>query len=166
MLKPGWCQHCGIETADRLGEDGSITWTCVACGAFIGSDKKGAPLGTAANEELRRARAMLRHDMVEPLSRRAIDLPCYAEARALPSESPEGQKKRAIVRRTAEKRVREYAAERLGLDAFAVDMLDIEQCREAWRALRGISYEDVRAWAHARPKAAARPSGRRSPAAT
>lgn len=162
-LKPGWCQHCREECRDRLGADvypdrpdlaEKVIWECVFCGARVGTHEdgplKGQPLGTAANAELRKARVTL-HGLLDPIWEKAhLD---YPDAKRGPEA--ERIKAMAIIKRTARKRVYEFLAEKMGLpfEQTHVAMFSLEQCRDAWRALRGVAYADVRAWAKQRPAA-------------
>lgn len=168
-LKPGWCQHCGQECRDRLGADiypnrpdlaAKVIWECVFCGARVGTHEdgkhKGLPLGTAANSELRRARVIL-HGRVDPLWERAFE--DYPDARS--QLGPERIKAMAIIKRTARKRVYEFLQEAMGLseEHCHVAMFSLEECRQAWRALEGVTYSVIREWAKGRKaKAAGRPS--------
>lgn len=121
-------------------------WRCSPCGAWVGCHRTGngrKPLGRPANAELRRARGILHERMVDPLWRGAIETCGY---------EPEDARARAIITRTARRRVYEFLADRLGIP-FAethVAMFDVEQCRAAWVALRGVGYPEIRAWAKAR----------------
>lgn len=166
-LKPGWCQHCREECRDRLGVDvyphrpdlaEKVIWECVFCGARVGTHEdgpnKGQPLGTAANEELRRARELM-HGRLDPIWQLAHNL--YPDAKRGPEA--ERIKAMAIIKRTARKRVYEFLADKMGLpfEQTHVAMFSLEECRQAWVALRGVTYADVRAWAKARP---AKPPGR------
>lgn len=159
-LKPGWCQHCGEECRDRLGSDvyphrpelaDKVIWECVFCGARVGTHEdgplKGQPLGTAANEELRRARVLL-HGRLDPLWQKAhLD---YPDARR--QGEADRIKAMAIIKRTARKRVYEFLGEAMGLSVehCHVAMFSLEECRQAWVALRDVTYADIRAWAKAR----------------
>lgn len=172
-LPPGYCQHCRAECADRYGSEiypdrpelaEKIIWVCMYCGALVGTHEdgkdKGKPLGTAANAELRKARQFV-HGLLDPLWLDAHKEPEYASARKEGDEA-ERRKALAIIKRTARKRVYEWLADQMELefDRTHVALFDIDQCRRAYRALRGVTYAQVRAWARARPQADRPPSGK------
>lgn len=156
MTPAGHCQHCKTECVDRRGTvvfpqypqlADSLWWVCVDCGARIGSDEKGRPLGTAANEELRTGRDYVR-TLFDPLWVGASQF--YPEARR-EGDQAERMKALAIIKRTAHKRCREWLAEQLSIppEEAGIDFLDLEQCRAAYRALKGVTYPTVREWAKA-----------------
>lgn len=154
-LIPGWCQHCRMECADRYGDEvypgrpdlaKSIFWVCVYCGARVGSHPDGKPLGTAANEELRRAREYV-HSVLDPVWTKAYELPEYESARRERNEK-ERMKALAIIKRTARVRTYAFLAHHMGLEKedCHVAMMDIEQCRAAYRIMRRATYLQVRTW--------------------
>ncbi len=53
------------------------------------------------------------------------------------------------VRRGARSRVLRYLRDQMGLDVEEADpaSFDLEQCRQAWALLTGVTYADVRTWA-------------------
>lgn len=172
-LPPGYCQHCRTECTDRFGSEifpgrpelaDKIVWVCVYCGARVGTHEdgkdKGKPLGTAANAELRKARQFV-HGVLDPLWLDAYKEPEYESARR---EKDEGERRKAlaIIKRTARVRVYEYLAAQMELefDRTHVALFDLEQCRQAYRILRRLSYSEVRAWARERPKATPEKSGK------
>lgn len=172
-LPLGWCQHCGQECRDRLGADiypdrpdlaEEVIWECVFCGARVGTHKegphKGKPLGTAANEELRKARVHC-HALVDPIWQRAYLLPDYASARQHPLAA-DRTKALAIIKRTARVRVYAYMGEVLGLgvEHCHIAMLDLEECRALYRAMRGVSYAQIREWSQERRQSSLPPGDR------
>ena len=156
-IVPAVCSSCGRECRDATGEEvfphrpdlrEKIIWICPVCPNHrVGSDPKGRPLGTAAPPELRRARNLL-HGRLDPLWQSAIDHPEYAAARTEP-DPEERRKRNAIISRTARSRVYAFLASRLGIEKALchVSLFDLPMCREAWKALRGVTYDDVRSWA-------------------
>ncbi len=153
-VAPGFCAHCRTECVDRRGAivfpdipevAETIWWVCVDCGARVGSDEKGKPLGSAANDQLREGRDYVRA-LFDPLWHDAWRL--YPDARA--QSEAERIKAMAIIKRTAKKRCREWLADQIGLESpQPIEMLDLEECRRAYRALRGVTYVQIREWAHA-----------------
>lgn len=153
--KPGWCAHCNRECSDRFGVEvypnrpdlaEDLFWVCPVCDARVGSHPDGRPLGTAANAELRNARQHV-HQKLDPIWKDAFLLPNYESARRNPDEK-ERRKALAIIKRTARVRTYAYLAEQMGMtkEECHVAMMDIHQCRIAYRAVMRISYEDVRTW--------------------
>lgn len=172
--RPGYCAHCRTECTDRRGKvvyphlpelAEKVFWVCVDCGARVGTHEdgphKGKPLGTAANPKLREARIYV-HGLLDPLWKDAWRQ--YPDASAIRDEG-ERRKALSIVKRTARKRVYEWLADRMGLsiDECHVSLFTLEECRTAYRALRGTDYPAIRDWAHARKAQAA--SGQEAPSA-
>ncbi|GJD55215.1 zinc-finger-containing protein [Methylobacterium dankookense] len=123
-------------------------YVCDGCGAYVGCHEgSDRPLGTLAGPQLRAARIKLHERMVDPLWRFADRCGAY---------EPESEAAREKIRRAARVRVYSFLADRMGLsrDETHVSMFDLEQCRDAWRALQGVTYPEIRAWAHARRHAA------------
>lgn len=157
-LAPGHCAHCRVECRDCLGIEiyphrpdlaEAIIWQCPLCGARVGSHPDGTALGTAADEELRKARGLL-HGRLDPIWKDAHRHPSYQEPR-----DGDGDRRRraAIIAKTARARTYRFLAARLGLtkDQCHVAMFDLEQCRAAWTALFRVSYDEVRTWAKDNP---------------
>lgn len=118
-------------------------WICRPCGAYVGCHPGTTrPLGVPANAELRRARMILHNEMLDPLWETADQCDAY---------TPEDERARKKIRRRARERVYRFLADRLGLPREAVHtgLFDLETCRRAWRALRGVTYADIRVWARA-----------------
>ena len=116
-------------------------WLC-ACGARVGCHPgRLKPLGRPAGPELRRER-MLLHRRLDPLW-----------SGAYPDAEP---KARAGLTRLARKRLYSFLQERMGLteEECHVGHMVRAQVAQANRILDGLSYADVRAWAHARKQAA------------
>lgn len=164
-----FCPGCGV--AARLTNGAYVypnhpdladkpIWKCEVCpDAYVGCHPGGTePLGTPAGPELRRARIVLHRDMVDPLWKHADRCGEY---------HPENEAARELIRRAARGRVYAYLAAGLDLtkDECHVGMFTIEQCREAWACLRGVTYPQIRAWAKARPAPEKKPKKERKPKA-
>lgn len=126
-------------------------WKCDVCpNAYVGCHPgTEEALGTPAGPELRKARMTLHHSRIDPLWKNADRSSAY---------QPEDDRARKQIRRAARVRVYAYLADRMGLttDETHTGMFSIEQCRQAWRVLTGVTYPQIRAWAHQRetPKTA------------
>lgn len=154
---PPICPHCGQPAQLRVGSEvyphradlwDKWFWCCDPCGARCGCHGKTKdPLGVPARRDLREARIMLHNEMLDPLWRNAVAAGDY---------DPEDEKARIIITRTARARVYAFLADRLGLtkDQTHTALFDLEQCRAAWRALRGVDYPTIRTWAKARKEVA------------
>lgn len=119
-------------------------WRCQPCDAHVGCHgRTRRALGEPANAELRRARTILHNDRLDPLWKTAIATGGY---------TPEDPKARAIIRNTARARVYEWLAWKLGMprEDVQVGQMTLDECRRAWRALAGVDYPTIRAWAKAR----------------
>ncbi|CUA90875.1 Protein of unknown function (DUF3268) [Chelatococcus sambhunathii] len=119
-------------------------WRCDGCDGYVGCHPGTTrPLGTPAGAELRRARMLLHDQMIDPLWMTAIEAGGY---------QPEDRAARAKIVRAARNRVYAFLAERLGLsrEETHTAFFDLETCRRAWRALQGVTYPEIRAWAHRR----------------
>ena len=145
------CPTC--ETAARLTDGREIyphrkdladkpIWACTICedsyvGCHPGSEE---PLGFPADAALREARQLLHHRRIDPLWQNAPRTGGYGAL------DDEGLK---TVRRAARGRVYGFLASRMGLtrEACHTAMFTLEQCREAWAALRGVTYPEIREWA-------------------
>lgn len=132
-------------------------WACAVCpdsyvGCHPGTQN---PLGVPAGPELRAARQLLHNRMIDPLWKTADRCGAY---------EPEDEEARKVIRRAARRRVYEFMAERMGLtsDEAHTAMFDLERCRAAWRALQGVTYPQIRAWAQKRPKAEPKPRKRKA----
>lgn len=159
------CPACG--TAARLTTGAVVypnhpdladkpIWKCEVCpdtyvGCHPGTENA---LGTPAGPELRRARIVLHRDMVDPIWKNADRCGEY---------HPENEAARTLIQRAARGRVYAYLAAGLDLtkDECHVGMFSLEQCREAWACLRGVTYPEIRAWAKARPEPEKKPKKER-----
>ena len=116
-------------------------WVCDPCNARVGchgeTDKA---LGFAANAELRNARIKLHNDRLDKLWKHADQLNCYA---------PEDKKSLRKIRSRARRRVYHFLSVQMGLspDQTHTGMFNLEQCREAWTALKGQTPCSIREWA-------------------
>lgn len=151
------CAHCGRPAVLVTGADvygprrpdlaDKWLWRCDPCRAWVGchgTTKR--PLGRPGNAELRKARMILHERMVDPLWQGAVTSGGYM---------PEDAKAVAVIRGTARARVYSFLAWRLGIDRDECHsaMFDLEMCRRAWVALRGVEYPEIRTWAKARKAA-------------
>lgn len=153
--KPGpACPYCAGKTALLRGRDiyerphpsyaDKLFWICVPCDAFVGCHPGTTrALGTPANAELRRARALLHDERLDPIWRSAETCGEY---------TPEDYKAIGKIRSVARSRTYAYLGWKLGLDRDECHtaLFDLTTCRRAWVALTGITYLDVRAWHKAR----------------
>ena len=160
------CPACG--TAARLTDGREIyphrpdlaekpIWACAVCedsyvGCHPGTED---PLGVPADAALREARQLLHRRMIDPLWQTADRCGEYR---------PENDAASEVIRRAARGRVYGFMAERMGLtrEQAHTAMFDLEQCRAASRALQGVSYPAIRAWAQQRPKAEPKPRKRKA----
>ncbi|MEY8802161.1 zinc-finger-containing protein [Leisingera sp. XS_AS12] len=138
MSGPGWppgfhCLECGAKEVARVtGKEvypgrpdlHDLPMHLCSCGAYCGCHPgTDVPLGYPSGAETRRARMLLHKHMIEPISLQA------------------GRKKRNKVR-TALYR---FLSSAMGLprELTHTGMFSVEQCREAWRHLRGVSANDL-----------------------
>jgi hypothetical protein len=162
------CAHCGrpavlVTGADVYGPHrpdlaDKWLWKCTPCRAWVGCHgKTQRALGIPANYELRQARMTLHERRIDPLWQGAITSGGYM---------PEDAKAVAVIRGTARARVYSFLAWRLGIDRDECHsaMFDLEMCRRAWVALRGVEYPEIRSWAKARK--AAKDSSQSAPSPT
>ncbi|CAO4135304.1 hypothetical protein [Methylorubrum extorquens] len=131
-----YCADCGTECERITGREAGArepdridaqVWACPFCpDAWAPCAEDGSAIGLPAGEKTREARALLRERQVERLIGEAL------------RDAPNG---RAI----AEERVASFLAHALRLppEEAVIDRLNIEWCREAWRALHGAFYADV-----------------------
>lgn len=145
------CPAC--QTAARLTDGREIyphrpdladkpIWACTVCedtyvGCHPGTED---PLGFPADAALREARTILHHRRLDPLWKNAARTGGYG------SLNEQGVK---TVQKAARGRVYGFLAERMGLtrETCHTAMFTIEQCREAWAVLSGVSYPQIREWA-------------------
>lgn len=131
-----YCADCGTECERNTGREAGArdpdvldaqVWACPLClDAWAPCAPDGAAIGLPAGAETRNARAATREHQVERLVAEAL------------RTSPDG-------RSVAEDRVASFLAHALRLppEEAVLDRLNIEWCREAWRALNGVSYAEV-----------------------
>lgn len=137
------CAHCQLPARLVLGEEAypgrhdlafDRFWLCRPCGALCGATKTGKPIGRPGNKALREARSRLHAERFDPIIRKGIER--YAGAPLPPGMVP------ALVRR----RTLIYLAHLMGIEPeeCSIAQFDLEQCRTAWAALRGVTYEAAR----------------------
>ena len=123
-----------------------VFYRCDDCDAHVGAHRSsGEPLGRPANAELRRARMTLHHDVLDPL---------WLNAPATGGYEPEDLKARGRIQGSARGRVYAWLADRMGLtrEQTHTALFDLDQCRRAYRLLKGVTYPEIRQWAKARKK--------------
>lgn len=107
-------------------------WACPDCPCAWAhhAPASGTAAAVPAGLETRNARELLVERVIYPL--------IQAETGGQPNLQP-----LAIDRLTG------FLAHRMGIEREACEVarFDLEQCREAWRQLRGITFADVRRWA-------------------
>ncbi len=147
------CPYCGQPSALRVGSEvyphradlwSKFFYVCDPCGARCGCHGTTKnPLGVPANAALRDARMKLHDEMLDPLWKNAVVAGDY---------QPEDEKARIIIVRTARSRTYAFLADRMGLtkEQTHTALFTLEQCRAAWRALRGVTFSEIREWAKAR----------------
>lgn len=134
----------------RADLHGIPIWVCDGCGGRVGCHPgTTTPLGTPAGPALRKARSLLHDDRIDPLWKQAHMAPCYGG----PIHDAKRIKK---IQQRARGRVYTFLAERMGIKSedCHTGMFTIEQCRQAWAALQGVTYMDIRKWAHDKDPAA------------
>ncbi|WP_449411445.1 zinc-finger-containing protein [Methylobacterium komagatae] len=106
-------------------------------GVITGTEE---PLGFPADGALREARILLHHRRIDPLWKNAPKTGGY---------TAQSDEELRTIRKAARGRVYGFLAERMGLtrDTCHTAMFTLEQCREAWVALNGVTYPQVRDWA-------------------
>lgn len=144
---PPICPHC--DKPARLTNGAEIypnrrdlwekpIWKCDGCGAYVGCHPGSTrAIGTPANEELRKARIILHQELIDPLWKNADSCGLY---------TPENARARVIIRQTARARIYTFVGLKLGIDRklVHVSMLTLDQCRLAWKALKGLTYPQIR----------------------
>lgn len=134
-VTPPVCPACNVPARLTTGMEvyphrpdiaGKSFWVCPECGARCGCHPgTSRPLGTPAGPELRRARSLLHDRMIDPLWR--------------------GEKDH---RHKARGRVYRFLSCKMGIDAKEchTGLFTLEQCRAAWRALRGVTMAEIIKW--------------------
>lgn len=137
-------------------------WKCDGCGAYVGCHPNTTTaMGIPANAALRSARVILHNEMLDPLWENAWREPCYANTQSHPSggrraNGKEARDSRKTILKAARGRVYAFLAFKLGIadQDCHTGHFDIETCRLAWTALRGVTYAEIREWAKSRKAAA------------
>lgn len=154
---PPTCKKCGMISRLTDGEEiyphrpdlaHKKFYKCDGCGGYVGTHGNGLkPLGTPADAELRNARQHV-HSVLDPIWKDAINSGAYGQKDAEAAH---------IITRAARGRVYTYLAAHMGIDKTQchTGMFDIEDCRNAYRILRGLDYVTVRNWYKTVHKAAA-----------
>lgn len=131
-----YCADYGTECERTTGREAGArepdvidaqVWACPLClDAWTPCADDGTAAGLPAGTETRNARAVVRERQVERLVAEAL------------RDSPNG-------RGLAAERIASFLAHALRLppEEAVIDRLNIEWCREAWRALNGASYADI-----------------------
>lgn len=117
-------------------------WKCDGCGAYVGCHPgTTTALGVPADADTRKARMLLHNDMLDPIWKNADRLAMY---------HPKNDEDRNKIRRVARGRVYAYLGAHMGIAQTEVHTgnFTVEQCRLAWRCLKGLSYLQIRDWAH------------------
>lgn len=150
------CAHCGQPARKTTGEEiyplrqdlaGLVMYKCDPCQAYVGAHKaNGAALGRPANAELRKARLALHNRMFDPLWQNAPETGGY---------TPEDKAARKRIQGAARSRCYAFLSVRMNLapEHTHIAEFDIEQCREAWRLLKGVTYPQIRDWSKAHKRA-------------
>ena len=157
-IQPPTCMTCGAAAELRTGGElyprrrdlwTKWFWVCPTkgcdsyCGCHPGTKR---PLGSPAGPELRRARGILRTDKIDPLWMSAHEHECY--------DGHNAQDRKAIkmIQNAARTRVYRWLADQLKIDPKVchIGMFDLETCRAAWWALKGVDYPTIRLWAKMR----------------
>lgn len=122
---------------------GKPFWRCDACKGYVGCHPGTTKaLGTPADGPLRRARSLLHEERMDPIWKTAHMSPCY--------QHPMDEKRRKAIQGAARGRIYAWLQAKMGLTAEQchTGMFTIEQCRQAWALLNGVTYMDIRRWAH------------------
>ena len=142
MTGPATCAHCSLACRLTTGREvyphrkdlsDLRFWVCESCEARVGCHKEGAvvdgetsdgtmPLGRAANAALRRARSEV-HKKLDPIWR------------------TQPKKERRVARRRVYRVISRYMG--LPMHQTHVGMFNLEQCRQAWRALDAVNPHNV-----------------------
>ena len=143
------CPYCGEATGLVSGKSvyphkrelhGKFFFRCGPCDAYVGCHPgTKRALGTPANKELRRARMILHNERLDPI---------WLHAETCGAYDPEDGRAISMIRNRARHRVYAWLAEQLGIsrDECHTAQFDLDRCRAAWIALKGVQYIDIRAW--------------------
>lgn len=118
-------------------------YVCDACAAYCGCHPDTIrALGVPADAKTRDARSKLHDMMLDPLWKNAVVTGEYY---------PEDALARSIITKTARTRVYAFLATKLGIDRkdCHTGLFTYQMCRDAWVALNGVTYPQIRDWAHA-----------------
>lgn len=163
MIHAPTCPACDLKARMTTGREvyphrrdlwEKPVYVCDGCGARVGCHPGTIkPLGLPVDEATRKARIILHHSLIDPLWKNAWQDPAYEASQAHPdggrrANGQEARKARNAICRAARGRVYAFLAHKLGIDGkdCHTGCFDVETCRRAWRALRGVSYSDIRAW--------------------
>jgi len=149
-LKAPTCQHCPdseaalVRGSVLMPKRGDLAanwfWYCADCGAYAECSKgTKKALGRPANRELREAREKLRLQRIDPI---------WSTAAGNYDVDHRDTVARKMITNAARKRTYAWIAEQVGLPPGETHlaMLNLEQCRVAWRALTGVDYAVIRDW--------------------
>lgn len=140
MTRTVMCERCTwpttlIEEAHHIS-----VWQCEKCGDYAECEHDGTkPLGPPTSAETHGARFTLRSKVYDPLWRRA---PYTGDYEANDAKAVK------MIQNAARRRINEFLADRLAVHVDVIDFnrMTIEQCRACWRALQGLSYQQIRSW--------------------
>ena len=155
MIRPGCC-HC--DRTPRLVRGSVIfpedpeardlyVYACRPCGAHVGTARNPSgtyrPLGRPGNPEVHNARRHC-HALIDPI---------WQQAPSSPEYNAHGREALPIIR-SAKSRVFLYLSEILRVEKREahIEWLDVDQCRRAYAAMRGVTYSEIRQWFKEREK--------------
>jgi hypothetical protein len=149
MTQAPVCPYCNQPAVLKQGKEiygtpryaaSRYFWHCRKDNAWVRCfGKTTRPLGPLADQYLRTAQKQLDELRIMPL---------WLTADQHQNYEPEDDVARERIRLSAKARVEAFLAMRLEFEKRTVKAvaLDLEQCRQAWRALTGVSFADVRNW--------------------
>lgn len=120
-----------------------VAYKCDPCGAYVGADSEGRPVGYPANAQLRAARKSLIAEVIEPLWKGAVEAGAY---------TPENDQAKTAIQMAARNRIYRFLGWIMGLTAYEAQVarFDLEDCRRAYWLLSKTTYPEIRKWAKAR----------------